>query len=60
MYENIEVRNISFKNDIREGYLILKLEVNGVTVNSDIVKTIKGWSDTLKQDENFIIARIVK
>ena len=61
MYENIEVRNLIFREDKKhDGFYSMTCEVGGVTVNSDIIKNPSHWAIALNLDREFILQRIVK
>lgn len=59
MYENLDISMVQFNKDrIYEDQYQLRAEINGVTVESYVVKTLSAWAQTLKCDINEVKTRV--
>ena len=61
MYNNLEISMAQFRADIQyEDYYKMVAEINGVTFESQIVKTLDKWAETLKCKLKDVETRIIE
>jgi len=61
MYNNIEVTMIQFKEDVvYHGYYKMIAEINGMTVETNVVRKLDRWADQLKCSLHEVETRVIK
>lgn len=61
MYDNLEISMIQFREDPSyKGYYKMIAEINGITVESNVVRELDMWAKALKCELKEVETRVIK